>query len=267
MIQLDKANGVGFLWLARPDKHNAFDGDMLEALDATVREWGEDPGVRVIVLGSEGPSFCAGADLKWMAEQGRLGPEANRAGALRLGQVFHTLANSKKPIVARVHGAARGGGVGLVAACDIAVASEQASFALTEVRLGLVPAVISPFVVERLGPSQARALFLTGDNVPAKEAHRLGLVHRCVPHSELTNEVTAVVRSLLQGGPEALLACKELVTAVAYKDKAEVLEQTVDLIGQRRASAEAAEGMAAFLERRPPAWIPYVAENTPKTGS
>jgi len=256
VIQVEKQSGVGFIWLARPQKHNAFDGAMLEAIDATVAEWGEDPSVRVIVLGSEGPSFCAGADLGWMAAQAELGPEANRENAKKLGQVFHRLAASPKPIVARVHGAARGGGVGLVAACDIAVASDAASFALSEVRLGLIPGVISPFVVERIGPSQARALFLTGDSVNAQTALRIGLVHDVVPASELTNRVTAAVRSLILGGPEALAACKQLVNGVAYRHPTEVFDFTAQAIADRRASDEAAEGMMAFLQRRPPAWVP-----------
>lgn len=261
MIQIEKHSGVGFVWLARPDKHNAFDGDMLEAIDHTIAEWQDDPSLRVIVLGSEGASFCAGADLAWMAEQGKLGTEGNRANAVQLGKVFHRLADSKKPIVARVHGAARGGGVGLLAACDITVASTAATFALTEVRLGLVPAVISPFLIERLGPSQARALFLTGDTVTAEDAYRLGLVHHLVPPEGLTDRVTQVVRSLLLGGPEAQVACKKLVKTVQFRDPHDVFEATVDAIAERRQSQEATEGMRSFLERRPAAWIP-----TPKEG-
>lgn len=263
MIQIEKHSGVGFVWLARPDKHNAFDGDMLEAIDSTFAEWQEDPQLRVIVLGSEGASFCAGADLKWMAEQGKAGPEANRANAVQLGRVFHRIANSSKPVVARVHGAARGGGVGLLAACDITVASTDATFALTEVRLGLVPSVISPFVVERLGPSQARALFLTGDTVSAEDAYRLGLVHHLVAPDRLTDRVTSVVRSLLLGGPQAQAACKKLVASVQYRSPEAMLEFTADLIAERRASAEATEGMRAFLDRRPANWIPQAEADVP----
>ena len=264
MIQIEKHSGVGFVWLARPDKHNAFDGDMLEAIDSTFAEWQDDPQLRVIVLGSEGASFCSGADLKWMAQQGKAGPDANRANAVQLGRVFHRIATSKKPVVARVHGAARGGGVGLLAACDITVASTDASFALTEVRLGLVPAVISPFLVERLGPSQARALFLTGDTVSAQDAYRLGLVHHLVAPEALTDRVTSVVRSLLLGGPQAQVACKQLVAAVQYRNPLDMLEFTADLIAQRRASEEATEGMRAFIERRPASWVPH-AESAAET--
>lgn len=256
MIRLELSAGVGRIWLARPDKRNAFDGTMLATIGQAIADWGEDPSCRVIVLGAEGTNFCAGADIGWMAEQAMDGPEANREGARKLGEVFHAIASSKKPVVGRIQGSARGGGVGLAAACDIAVASTQASFALTEVRLGLLPAVISPFVVERLGPSQARALFITGDAIDGAEAYRLGLVHHLTQPDDLDAGVARVVQSLLAGGPEALLACKQLVATVAFRPPAEVFAQTVDAISERRASPEAQEGMMAFLERRPAAWIP-----------
>jgi methylglutaconyl-CoA hydratase len=158
--------------------------------------------------------------------------------------------------VGRIQGAARGGGVGLTAAVDIAVASVRASFALTEVRLGLLPGVISPFVVERMGPSHARALFMTGETIDAPEAHRVGLVHKLVAHDDLDAAVDRVVQHLVQGGPEALLACKRLVDTVAFVQPEQVFEQTVDAIAERRASAEAMEGMMAFLEKRKANWIP-----------
>jgi methylglutaconyl-CoA hydratase len=255
-IRLDIQAGIGRLWLARPDKHNAFTGEMLSAIQDAVMRCASDDAVRVIVLCAEGRSFCSGADLAWMAAQAGSGPEGNRANARQLGEVFHTLANSVKPTLARVQGPARGGGVGLAAACDITVASDAASFALTEVRLGLVPGVISPFVVERLGPSHARALFMTGESLPAADAWRLGLVHHLVPAEALDAKVDSVIEALLRGGPEALFACKRLVQAVAFRDKREVFETTVEAIAERRESAEAREGMAAFLEKRPARWVP-----------
>ncbi len=256
MIRLELSAGIGRITLARPEKRNAFDGTMLAAIGKAIGDWGDDPACRVIILGADGQMFCAGADIGWMAEQAMDGPEANRAGARALGAVFHAIANSRKPVVGRIQGAARGGGVGLAAACDICVASTAASFALTEVRLGLVPAVISPFVVERLGPSQARALFMTGDAIDGAEAYRLGLAHHLVAPADLDAKVDQIVQSLLAGGPEALLACKQLVADVAFRQPAEVLEKTVEAIARRRESAEAQEGMGAFLERRPAAWIP-----------
>lgn len=256
MIRLELSAGIGRITIARPEKRNAFDGAMLAAIGQAVADWADEPTCRVIVLGADGPMFCAGADIGWMAEQAMGGPDANRDGARALGAVFHAIAGSRKPVVGRIQGAARGGGVGLAAACDICIASTDASFALTEVRLGLLPAVISPFVVERLGPSQARALFMTGDAISGAEAYRLGLAHHLVAPADLDAKVAEVAQSLVAGGPEALLACKRLVAEVAFRNPKEVFELTVDAISQRRASPEAQEGMMAFLERRPASWIP-----------
>lgn len=256
MIVATLQDGIGRLHIDRADKKNAFNGAMLADIDAALQRWQDDPLCRVIVLSSAGETFCAGADLGWMAEQAMGGREANIAGSKALGLVFHHLAKSKKPVIGRIQGAARGGGVGLAAAVDVAVASEKASFALTEVRLGLLPAVISPFVVERLGPSRARALFMTGETIDAQEAWRVGLVHHCVAHDQLDAKVDAVAKLMIQGGPDALLACKQLVDRVAYKQPEEVFEMTAAAIADRRASAEAQEGMMAFLEKRKPSWIP-----------
>ena len=256
MIRTHIRAGVAHLWLARPDKHNAFDGAMLADLAMALDALERDAAVRVVVLAGEGPSFCAGADLGWMLQQAQDGDAANAKGVVQIAQAFHRIAGLAKPVVARVHGAARGGGVGLVAACDVAVASTAASFTLTEVRLGLLPAVISPFIVERVGPSQARALFLLGDKVSAEDAWRLGLVHSIVAPDDLDARVERTVASLLAGGPEALAACKRLVRDVAFRAPVDVLDVTAQALAQRRASEEAAEGIAAFLEKRPAAWIP-----------
>ncbi len=256
MIRTELNYGVARLTLARPEKKNAFNGDMLQAIDATIAAWGADPAVRVIVVQAEGETFCAGADLAWMAQYADADRATNVQSARELGGVFHRLAKAPKPVVGRIQGAARGGGVGLVAAVDIAIASDRASFALTEVRLGLLPGVISPFVVERVGPSRARQLFMTGETVSASDAERWGLVHACVSHTELDARVDAVVGLLVQGGPEALLACKQLVDVVAFQPPHAVFEQTAGLIADRRVSAEAQEGMVAFLTKRKPSWIP-----------
>jgi len=256
MIETRIERGVGWLTLARPEKKNAFNGEMLEAIDAFVARAADDDAVRVIVLAAHGDTFCAGADLAWMAQWADASKDENAASARALGGVFHRLAGSAKPVVARIQGGARGGGVGLAAAVDIAIAAENASFALSEVRLGLLPGVISPFVVERLGPSRARALFLTGAPIDAREAWRIGLVHHVVPASDLDAKVAEVVGQLAQGGPQALLACKQLVGQVAYRPPGEVLDLTAGLIADRRVSAEAQEGMMAFLERRKARWVP-----------
>lgn len=256
MIKHALHKGVGQLILARPEKKNAFDGAMLAEMARVLDTWALDPACRVIVLQAEGDTFCAGADLAWMASFAGGGHEANLQSARELGAVFHRLARSPKPTVAQIDGAARGGGVGLAAAVDIAVASDRASFALTEVRLGLLPGVISPFVVERVGPSQARGLFMTGETVDAARALRIGLVHHLVAADRLAQQVGQVVDQLVLGGPQALQACKQLVDLVAFRPAEEVAEQTAGLIAARRASAEAQEGMQAFLQKRRPAWVP-----------
>ncbi len=256
MIRTEVTQGVARLTLARPEKKNAFNGEMLQTIDRTVAAWGADPAVRVIVLQADGEAFCAGADLAWMAQYADADRATNVQSARELGGVFHRIATAPKPVVARIQGAARGGGVGLAAAVDIAIASDRASFALTEVRLGLLPGVISPFVVERVGPSRARQLFMTGETVSAADAERWGLVHACVADGDLDARVNAVVAQLVQGGPEALLACKQLVDLVAFQPPQAVFDQTAGLIADRRVSAEAQEGMVAFLTKRKPNWIP-----------
>ncbi len=256
MIVVEVSQGIGRIRIDRADKKNAFNGQMLSDIEAAIARLGSDPACRVVVLESVGDTFCSGADLAWMAAQSQGGHAANVKGAKDLGHTFHCISKSKKPVIGRIQGAARGGGVGLAAAVDIAVASERASFALTEVRLGLIPAVISPFVVERLGPSRARALFLTGETIDAAEAWRVGLIHHCVPHEQLDQKVQQVAELLAQGGPEALLGCKHLVDLVAFQPAEAVFEQTAQAIAERRASAEAQEGMTAFLQKRKASWIP-----------
>lgn len=256
MIRSQLQGGVGRMVLARPEKKNAFHGEMLAEIERLLAAWAVDPACRVIVLEAEGDTFCSGADLGWMASYAGGGRAENIASARELGAVFHRIARSPKPVVARIQGAARGGGVGLAAAVDIAVASERASFALTEVRLGLLPGVISPFVVERIGPSQARGLFMTGESVDAARALRMGLVHHVVAHDQLDAKVAEVVGQLVLGGPDALLACKELVELVAYQPFDTVADRTAELIAERRTSPEAQEGMMAFLEKRRAAWVP-----------
>ena len=256
MINISLANGIGRIELARPEKKNCFNGDMLSAIDEAIATWGDDPACRAIVLCAQGDMFSAGADLAWMASQAGGGREANIAGAKSLGGVFHRIAKSKKPVVGRIQGGCRGGGVGLAAAVDIAVASDRASFALTEVRLGLLPGVISPFVVERIGPSRARALFMTGETVNAQEAWRIGLVHHVVPHDDLDAKIEEVLGLLVLGGPEALLSCKRLVDLVAFQKPEDVFSRTAELIADARASTEAQEGMMAFLTKQPAPWVP-----------
>ena len=259
--------GVCTLLLDRPQTRNAFNGLMLQALSDALRDAEADAAVRVIVLAGSGKAFCAGADLGWMAAAAFEGPEANDRNARTMGGIFHQLSACTKPTIARVHGAAMGGGVGLASACDFVVAGPQAFFALSEVRLGLVPGVISPFVVRRLGAARARAAFLLGGRISAADAFRQGLADVLVSASDEDDEAAAIdaavaklVAELVCGGPEALAACKLLVDGVAGRDPADVLDFTSQMIAERRGSAEAQEGMAAFLGKRPAPWIPATTE-------
>ncbi len=240
--------------LNRPRVHNALDGPTIEALDAAMAEAAGNDGVRVVVVEGEGKSFCAGADLQWMRAALDAPPEAVREESLRLYDLFDRIARLPRPVVARVHGVALGGGVGLVAACDIAIAEETAEFGLSEVRLGLAPAVISPHVVARIGQGAARRLFLTGERFGAAEAWRLGLVSDVVDTDELDDAVGEVVEALLLGGPRAQRACKALALDVLSWPPEQRRERTADLIARLRTSDEGQEGMRAFFERRDPRW-------------
>ena len=259
-IECTSSGGVTRITLARPDKRNAFNGQMLTALQEALQAAADDISCRVVVIQSQGKVFCAGADLQWMAEQAAGGPDANLAGARRMGGVFHSVSSCPKPVVARVQGATMGGGVGLASACDIVVASEAAWFALSEVRLGLVPAVISPFVVRRVGPAKGRALFMLGGKVAASEGHRIGLVDVLTEADDaqkaLDSGVEATVAELLKGAPGAQHACKILVDGIAWRAPGEVLDFTAAAIARQRATDEAQEGIAAFLGKRKANWIP-----------
>ena len=254
-VRLETGAGVATVWLDRPALHNAFDEGLIAALSDTLRQVAADPAVRVVVLAASGKSFSAGADLNWMRRMAGYSAAENAADARRLATLMQLLHDLPKPTVARVQGAAYGGGVGLVACCDIAIAAEEAQFALTEVRLGLIPAVISPYVVAAIGARAARPYFLTGERFGAAEAARLGLVHRVVPAAGLDEAVAGVLATLAEGGPVAQRQAKALVSDVADRviDPA-LIELTVQRIAAIRAGAEGREGVAAFLEKRRPAW-------------
>jgi methylglutaconyl-CoA hydratase len=251
--------GVARVVLDRPDLRNAFDDVLIARLTEAFEKLASDDAVRVVVLSGEGKAFCAGADLSWMKRMVSYGPEENRRDAAALAEMFRRIDACPKPVVGRVQGAALGGGAGLVAVCDVAVAAQDALLGTTEVRLGIVPAVISPFVVRKVGESHARRWFLTGERFSAGEALRAGLVHVVVPEPELDAEVDRVVDSLLLGGPEALAVSKELARRMGHLPLDEALEEATGVIAARRASDEGQEGMRAFLERRSPAW----AERSP----
>lgn len=248
------ANGRATVTLNRPDVHNAFDDALIAHLTETFEALGKRGDVRVVVLAANGKSFSAGADLGWMRRMANYSEAENRADAGQLARLIHVLDALPKPTVARVQGAAIGGGVGLVAACDVAIASEAASFALSEVRLGLIPAVISPYVIGAIGPRQARRYMLTAERFDAAEAKRIGLVHDAVPAASLDEAVDAVAAALLLGGPEAVRESKALARDVGGSPNDETRADTARRIARLRASPEGKEGVASFLEKRKPRW-------------
>jgi methylglutaconyl-CoA hydratase len=256
VVLVSRDGPVARVALNRPQLHNAFDEALIAGLARTFQDVGEDEAVRAVVLASAGKSFSAGADLNWMKRAAGYEEEQNRADARALELMLRTIDDCPKPVLAMVQGAAIGGGLGLVAACDIAVAGEEALFATSEVRLGIVPAVISPFVVRAIGARQARRYFLTAERFGAEEARRIGLVHEVVPTAELEARVAAVLAEILQGGPEGLARAQQLVRMVEMMPQGGSIlaEATVGAIAERRASPEGREGIAAFLEKRKPAW-------------
>lgn len=252
-LRLERGS-VARVVLARPEVRNAFDDVLIRELTAAFQAVGEDEDTRVVVLSGDGPSFCAGADIAWMRKAGSYSREENEADAGRMARMLRTIDACPRPVVALVHGAAIGGGVGLVAAADIAIAAEGTVFSLAEVRLGILPSVISPYVLRAIGPRQARDLFLTGDRFDARHALRIGLVHAVVPPDGLEAAGVKKIESLLVAGPEALTVAKGLIEEVTGKSPEEAMPLTVRTIAERRASEEAKEGLSAFLEKRPPAW-------------
>jgi len=249
-------NAVAVITLARPDVHNAFDERLIAELTAAFVALDDDRDVRAVVLTGAGRSFCAGADLDWMKRMAAFGAKENLADANALATMLRTLYALSKPTIARVRGAAFGGGVGLVAACDIAVGAQDATFALSEARLGLIPATIAPYVIEAIGARQARRYFLTGERFTAAEAFRIGLLHDIVPVAELDARINELLGALMAAAPAAQLECKALIRGVAHRPiDADVIAGTARHIAAVRASAEGKEGVAAFLGKRRPAWL------------
>ena len=256
-IDITKRNGIGIVVLNRPELHNAFNEVLIEELTQALTALGADGEVRAVILTGNGRSFCAGADLNWMKKMAGYSRAQNLADAAALAEMLRVLNDLPKPTLARVHGNAFGGGVGLIACCDIAIGAVEASFALTEAKLGLVPATISPYVVESIGARQARRYFLTAERFEAAEAYRLGLLHDIVPQSQLDDRVNEMLAPLLVAGPNAQRECKALIRAVAHKPvDAKVIADTVKRIADVRASPEGKEGVAAFLGKRQASWIP-----------
>lgn len=241
--------------LNRPNQHNALTPTLIQELGAAFQMLGADPQVRVIVLTGHGRSFCAGADLNFMRAAADYTDEQNIADGEAIFDLMAAIDSCPKPVIGRINGSALGGGVGLVSCCDCVIAPADATFGLSEVRLGIVPAVISPFVIARIGPTHARELFMTGERFPATYAQTIGLVQHVVADlAALDAKVKERIGQFLQAAPGAQAAAKELVRLAAFRPKAEMRAYTAQLIAQRRASAEGREGMSSFLEKRPPAW-------------
>lgn len=248
--------GVATLTLNRPDRHNAFNAEVIAELTATLRDLDGNDAVRVVVLTGAGKSFSAGADLNWMKAMAGYSEAENLDDSLRLAELMRTLNELGRPTIARINGHVFGGGVGLVACCDIAIAVEHARFALSEVKLGLIPAVISPYVIAAMGERHARRFFLTAEAMSAETAQNVGLVHEIAGVEELDNAVEREIELLLQGGPAAQGIAKQLIRNVVRDDmqREELHHYTAKLIAQTRVSTEGQEGLAAFLEKRQPEW-------------
>lgn len=253
-IRFQREGPIARVTLARPDVRNAFDEVLIDELTRTFLSFADDRDTRVVVLAGDGPVFCSGADIAWMRRAGTWSKTENETDAERMARMLHTIDECEKPVVAVVQGAAIGGGVGLVAASDIAVAAEDAVFSLAEVKLGILPSVISPYVLRAIGTRQARRWFLTGERFGAEEARRIGLVHETVPAGELGAACERMIGTLLTSAPEAVAIAKRLIGEVAGSSPEEAMPVTVRTIAERRASDEAREGLTAFLEKRPPAW-------------
>ena len=253
-LQTD-ARGVATITLNRPEKHNAFDDRMITDLLQALDNIDKDKSVRVLVLRAAGKSFCAGADLDWMRRMADYDFAQNLADARRLAQLMYRLNRLHKPVIARVQGASYGGGVGLIACCDIAIASENAIFSLSEVRLGLIPSIISPYLIAAIGSRAARRYFLSGERFDAARALQLGLVHEVVEPESLDASLEQCIDALLNSGPSAQAAAKELIEQVQGRAIDEsLIEETARRIAEVRASDEAREGLTAFLEKRKPDW-------------
>lgn len=262
-LQIERdARGIARVTMSRPEVFNAFDETMIAALDAAFARLGEDPAVRVIVLAGAGKAFSAGADLQWMKRASEATQDWNVEDARRFAGMLDRIARCPKPTVARVHGVALGGGVGLTLACDIAVASTDAKFAVSEARFGILPSVIGPYVINAVGPREARRLALTASRIDAAEALRIGLVHQVVERDALDAAVEHWIGELLMNGPRAQAEIKALFAQLEVGPvSAQVRELTAQTIARVRMGDEAKAGFAAFLDKRPAPWIPSASDD------
>ena len=255
-LKIDRRGAAAWVWMSRADVHNAFDETLIAELTHAFQALDALAEVRAIVLAGEGKSFSAGADLNWMRRQGAAPLEVNLEDAHRLAHLYRAISLCRTPTIARVHGAALGGGMGLASACDICVASMQASFATSEVRLGIIPAVIAPYVIRAIGERQAYRYFQTAERIGATRAYELGLVHEVVEADSLDEKVQQIIDALILGGPLAQAASTDLIRAVSNRPiDDDGVGDTARRIAQLRATPEAREGLTAFLEKRAASWV------------
>ncbi len=257
-LAIERQGPVGLITFNRPERHNAFDDTLIGELTEALRSMEAEDGLRVIVLSGAGRSFSAGADVDWMKRAAAYSKDENLRDAMALGALMRTLDHLRKPTIARVHGNVFGGGVGLVACCDIAVATQDARFSLSEVKLGIIPGVIAPYVVGAIGARNARRYFLTGERFEAAEAYRMGLVHDLAgDEGDLDDRIGAIVDAMMLAGPVAQREAKELIRAVANRPMhSEILQDPAERIARVRSSPEGREGLSAFLDKRKAAWVP-----------
>src|SRR5437667_2260779 len=256
MLKIDFHKNVAFVLLDRPDVHNAFNDELVKQVTDAFTELSQRDDVRVIVLAGNGKSFCAGADLNWMKRMVQYTHDENVDDARRVGRMYLAIAKCPKPVIARVHGAALGGGAGLIAACDIGVAIESVQFGFTEVKLGIIPAIIAPFVIARVGPGRAREFFITGERFLAPVALNIGLIQHVAAHElALDALIDSQVSHILESTHDEITATKELIFGVAARTLESSLEFAVDAIARARTGEEGQAGMQAFLERQKPPWI------------
>ncbi len=255
-LTIEHTGKVATIWMDRPEVLNAFNEQLIDDLSAACLQLDADPAVRVVVLGGRGKHFSAGADLNWMRRAAQGSEADNLADARRFARMLRTLSGMSKPTVARIQGAALGGGTGLAAACDMAVASSDAVFATSEVKFGIIPAVISPYVLRAIGPRHALRYFQSAERISAERALAIGLINEVTPVDGLDVGVTALIEPLLAGAPSAQKAAKDLIEAIQGKPIDEqTLEDTAQRIARQRATAEGRDGVSAFLDKRPPAWL------------
>lgn len=258
------------LTLNRPEVHNAFDSEMVESLTAALEQIGADDSVRAVVIAGAGKSFCAGADISHMRASAKFTPAQNRANAAASARMFHLLYSLDKPTIAAVHGAVRGGGCGLVAACDIAIGARTATFRLSEVKIGIIPSMISPYIIAAIGERHARRYMLSGEEFDCAEAWRTGLIHDLVEEEHLVSRVGEMLGQLYSSGPKAMAAVKRMIPASAHALIGEdIVRRTAEGIAEIRATPEAQEGLGAFLEKRKPSWTepPRAKRGTARTAA